>query len=223
MGLIAVFHFVVCDNTLSIRKPEATSLARTSSFNKHNCDAFSDNYERLLTRENISLDCVWNMDETGVTTVMPPEKIVGRRGQKQIGAIVSAERGTLVTVVCAISALGNTIPPFFVFPRVNFKRLCYLNSRPTLKLMSSRKASQQSGTKKKSRKKNHFAQNAEGVIPPLKKIGFVVELKNVAYGRASRVWMTEEKMKIHTCVQSALQRCKANLPRLHGQLAPLTG
>lgn len=77
--------------------------------------------------------------------------------------------------------------------------------------------------KKKSRKKNHFAQNAEGVIRPLKKIGFVVQLKNVAYGRASRVWMTEEKMKIHTCVQSALQRCKANLPRLHGQLAPLTG
>jgi hypothetical protein len=44
-----------------------------------------------LTRENISLDCVWNMDETGVTTamtpdtVMTPEKIVGRRGQKQIG------------------------------------------------------------------------------------------------------------------------------------------
>ncbi|KAI9555040.1 hypothetical protein GHT06_020337 [Daphnia sinensis] len=75
----------------------------TSSFNRHNCDAFFDNYDRLLTRENISLDCVWNMDETGVTTVMPPEKIVGRRGQKQIGAIVSAERGTLVTVVCAIS------------------------------------------------------------------------------------------------------------------------
>ncbi|EFX67521.1 hypothetical protein DAPPUDRAFT_115384 [Daphnia pulex] len=35
---------------------------------------------------------------------------------KRHRAIVSAERGTLVTVVCAVSAFGNTIPPFFVFP-----------------------------------------------------------------------------------------------------------
>ncbi|EFX63377.1 hypothetical protein DAPPUDRAFT_67142, partial [Daphnia pulex] len=107
--------------TLAIRKPEATSLARTSSFNIHNCNLFFDNYQRVLVREKIGLECVWNMDEIGVTTVSPPEKIVGRKGQKQIGSIVSGERGVLVTVVCAVSSYGNSIPPFFVFPRVNFK------------------------------------------------------------------------------------------------------
>lgn len=57
------------------------------------------------------------MDETRVTTVPPCEKIVVRKGQKQVGAVVSAERGVLVTVAMAVSAFGNSIPPFFVFPR----------------------------------------------------------------------------------------------------------
>lgn len=29
----------------------------------------------------------------------------------------SAERGTLVTMCCAISAIGTAVPPFFIFPR----------------------------------------------------------------------------------------------------------
>ena len=56
------------------------------------------------------------MDETGVTTIRKPNRIVGKCGTKQIGAITSAERGTLITVVGTISASGNSIPPYFIFP-----------------------------------------------------------------------------------------------------------
>jgi len=35
--------------------------------------------------------------------------------------MTSAERGTLVTVAVAVSAAGNSILPYFVFPRVHFK------------------------------------------------------------------------------------------------------
>lgn len=35
---------------------------------------------------------------------------------------MSQERGTLVTVCCGVSAIGNHIPPFFVFPRVNVQQ-----------------------------------------------------------------------------------------------------
>ena len=55
-----------------------------------------------------------------MATVQKPDKVVARRRYKQIGSITSAERGPLVTVACAVSAIGNTIPPFFVFPCVHF-------------------------------------------------------------------------------------------------------
>ena len=50
-----------------------------------------------------------------------PSRVVARRGVKQVGAMTSGERGTLVSVAYAVQALGNSIPPFFVFPRKNFK------------------------------------------------------------------------------------------------------
>lgn len=37
---------------------------------------------------------IYNLDETGVTTVLRPRKIIANKGIKQVGAIVSAERGT---------------------------------------------------------------------------------------------------------------------------------
>jgi hypothetical protein len=42
---------------------------------------------------------------------------------------VSTERGELATSVLAVSATGNIVPPFFIFPRVNFSAH-FLNGAP---------------------------------------------------------------------------------------------
>lgn len=82
---------------------------------------YFDNLEDVIKRFKLQVSDIYNIDETGVTTVHTPNRIVAGRGIKQVGKVTSAERGTLVTMCCAVNALGNSIPRFFVFPRVYFK------------------------------------------------------------------------------------------------------
>ena len=61
------------------------------------------------------------MNETRIITVQASNRVIRRRGSKQIECITSSERGALVTLVMAISATGNSLPSFFIFPRKHFK------------------------------------------------------------------------------------------------------
>ncbi|XP_039759705.1 uncharacterized protein LOC120633562 [Pararge aegeria] len=106
---------------LSLRKPENTSAARSFAFNKTAVPEFYSNLADVLQRHNFAADRIFNFDESGVSTVLETPKILAPKSQKQVGQIVSAERGELMTFGAIISASGNTIPPLFVFPRVHYK------------------------------------------------------------------------------------------------------
>lgn len=106
--------------TLSIRTPEATSIGRATNFNKPNVDAFFNKLAAVRDKFEFTASEIWNLDETGLTTVQRLGKIVAQKGIKQVGGITSSERGVLVTMCIAVNAIGNHVPPMFLFPRKRF-------------------------------------------------------------------------------------------------------
>lgn len=110
--------FMLRNKDLSLRTPEKTSLSRATAFNKHTVWELYDLFREVFTRYEFGPDAIYNCDETGVQTVHKPSKIISQKGQKQVSKATSGERGQTVTVCCAINATGNSVPPFFIFPRV---------------------------------------------------------------------------------------------------------
>lgn len=112
------YGFMLRHKEFSLRTLEQTSLNRVKAFCRENVDAFFRNLDQVVHSYGDS--SIWNMDETGFSTV--PSKMgrkISLRGVKRVGKITSAERGSMMTLAFAVSATGNTIPPFYLFPRKN--------------------------------------------------------------------------------------------------------
>lgn len=83
-------------------------------------DVFT-NVAALMDQYNFGTQDIYNMDETGITTVQKTNHLLAQKGSKNVSSIMSAERGTLVTDNCADNAIGNYIPPMLIFPRKTFR------------------------------------------------------------------------------------------------------
>ena len=78
--------FLARNRTLLIREPEATSINRAVGFNKAQVDNFFEIWRSLLESFGpLDGDRIWNMDESGLTVVHKPGRIVAKKGQKQVG------------------------------------------------------------------------------------------------------------------------------------------
>lgn len=99
---------------LTLRTPEQTSMNRVKAFCKPNVDTFFQNFGRLLDQYHFNSTSIYNMDESGFSTV-PTKigKVIALKGARRVGQLEAAERGTMVTMALTVNAAGNSIPPFF--------------------------------------------------------------------------------------------------------------
>jgi hypothetical protein len=92
----------------------------------------------LYDKYNLNSDNIYNVDETGISTVPSKQiKVFGLSGKRQVGGLSSAERSVLVTAEIYMSAFGNFVPMMFVFPRARENTEI---SRFTSLILSSRTA-----------------------------------------------------------------------------------
>ena len=78
---------------LSIRSPQATSISRVVGFNKPKVDKFFQVYGDEPAKHKFDAKNIWNMDESGITNVHCPAKVLASKGKGQVSIITSGERG----------------------------------------------------------------------------------------------------------------------------------
>ena len=122
----------------SLRVPEKCSLGRAIGFNAVQVSWFFDNLKEVYGKHTYPPSRIYNMDETGVSTVPNKvPKVYAEKGKRAVSKVVSADRGQLVTAVCCISASGLYVPPALIFPRKRKKEELYREAPPgTLAMIS---------------------------------------------------------------------------------------
>jgi hypothetical protein len=116
LGVEWLKQFHLRNPRISLKKPEACSLSRATSFNKHNVSTFFTHLREII-RKNPALGeggNIYNLDETALTTVHTTRKVLAATDTRRLNKVTSAERGTLVTGCCIIRGDGIFLPPAMI-------------------------------------------------------------------------------------------------------------
>jgi hypothetical protein len=114
-GRIWFKGFLKRHRQITVKKGRNLSQARAAASDKEEIEKWFAKYKALVDKLCIAdlPSHLWNMDETGVQNVVDASYVVAPKG-RTANCITSMERGVTSTVVCAISAIGDVVPPLVI-------------------------------------------------------------------------------------------------------------
>ncbi|KAG0702582.1 hypothetical protein GWK47_025061 [Chionoecetes opilio] len=86
------------------------------AFNRVNVEVFFKAYVEAVERHSFMPARIFNLDESGLSTVMKPCKVVCEKG-RPVASQVARERGNHMTFVGIVNAAGHGFPPVFIIAR----------------------------------------------------------------------------------------------------------
>ncbi|MEW8548101.1 MAG: hypothetical protein AB2693_31750 [Candidatus Thiodiazotropha sp.] len=100
---------------LKIAKPQKLALLRAKATSREVLNQYYTELGTILTSNNLinKPERIYNIDETGISTEHSPPKIVCSKDTNPQS--VTSPRGSTITVIASGNALGNSIPPYYVF------------------------------------------------------------------------------------------------------------
>ncbi|CAC5413884.1 unnamed protein product [Mytilus coruscus] len=115
---------------LTISKPQKLSMQRARCASKETLSNYYKELGTIMTKNNLHEQPhkIFNMDESALQTEHSPGKIVHDIVVKPQS--VTSPRSSNVTIIGAGNAIGNAVPPYYVFPGVNFDRALLLDGTP---------------------------------------------------------------------------------------------
>ena len=104
---------------LSIRSPLPLSYCRARCANMDTINDFFGKLGAIYGRLNLISKPmqIYNCDETGVSVVHKPGKVVAEMGRHKVYAVTSAEKGKTHTILTCVSVSSHILPPMMIFPR----------------------------------------------------------------------------------------------------------
>ena len=105
--------------TLKLKAPQPLSHARARNASDEQIKDFFEKLGGIFACLNLLIKPmqIFNLDESGISTVHKPGRVITELKHKNLWAFTSGEKGKTHTILTCVSASGQALPPMMIFPR----------------------------------------------------------------------------------------------------------